>query len=160
MIARVGSEVDAWCTKCRMDLMHRVVAVLEAKPKRVECKTCNSQHNYRKPKGAVEPVPKGTKVKRSRDEEPSSTRSPAAAAPRKAKRMTKGETELLTQWEARVPGKPPASFLRYSVQRAFGENQLVEHAKFGQGFVAQVLEDNKINVVFRDGQRVLAHGRA
>ena len=32
MIPSVGSEVDAFCTRCKMDLMHRVVAVVEARP--------------------------------------------------------------------------------------------------------------------------------
>ena len=42
-----GSEIDAWCTKCRMDLLHRIVAMVRGRPKRVICMTCNSEHNYR-----------------------------------------------------------------------------------------------------------------
>ena len=45
-----GSEIDAWCTKCRMDLMHRIVAMVQSAPKRVICLTCNSEHNYRAPR--------------------------------------------------------------------------------------------------------------
>ena len=45
-----GSEIDAWCTKCRMDLGHRIVAMVKDQPKRVVCQTCGSQHNYRAPK--------------------------------------------------------------------------------------------------------------
>ena len=45
-----GAEIDAWCTKCRMDLMHRIVAMVQSAPKRVICLTCNSEHNYRAPR--------------------------------------------------------------------------------------------------------------
>src|SRR5262245_28513441 len=45
-----GSEIDAWCTSCRMTLNHRVVAMVEGVAKRVLCLTCNKQHNYRAPK--------------------------------------------------------------------------------------------------------------
>ena len=47
-----GGEIDAWCTKCRMDLGHRIVALVHGVPKRVVCLTCGSQHNYRAPRVA------------------------------------------------------------------------------------------------------------
>jgi len=146
MIPRVGSEVDAYCTKCKMDLLHRVVAVLEARPKRVECQTCHSQHNYRKPKGAAS-GPRATRPTKA-----------AGSTPR-AKRMGKAEAELLSQWETRVSGKSAADFTRYSVKQTFQVDQLLQHASFGQGYVAAVLQDKKITVVFRDGEKVLAHAR-
>jgi hypothetical protein len=149
MIPRVGSEVDAYCTKCRMDLSHRVVAVLEARPKRVECQTCHSQHNYRKPKGAVS-GPRATAA--------AVTAGSATKAPR-AKRIPKAAAELLLEWETRVAGKSRTDFTRYSVKHTFALDQLVEHPNFGQGYVATVQEDKKINVVFRDGAKVLAHAR-
>lgn len=151
MIPRVGSEVDAYCTKCKMDLLHRVVAVLEARPKRVECLTCHSQHNYRKPKGASSSV-RMTKP-------PRAGASAAKAAAPKTKRLGKAAAELLSTWEARVSGKSKSDFTRYSVKQTFAADQLLEHASFGQGYVASVLQDNKINVVFRDGEKVLAHAR-
>lgn len=147
MIARVGAEVDAWCTKCKMDLTHRIVAVLEAKPKRVECETCHSQHNYRKPKSGAAAIPEPKKTSRSNGASP------------KAKRLTKNQTELLAQWESAVTGKPKSNFARYSAKQSFTQDQLLDHATFGQGVVSEVLEDRKISVLFRDGQKVLAHAR-
>ena len=46
---KVGGDVDAYCTKCRMDLSHRVIAMVANEPKRVKCLTCDGEHNYRKP---------------------------------------------------------------------------------------------------------------
>src|SRR5258706_13789676 len=50
-----GSEIDAWCTRCRMDLGHRIVAMVGGAPKRVICQTCNSEHNYREPRTLKDP---------------------------------------------------------------------------------------------------------
>jgi pyruvate/2-oxoglutarate dehydrogenase complex dihydrolipoamide acyltransferase (E2) component len=56
---RVGQDVDAWCTKCRLDVTHVIVALASdgETPKRVECTSCGGQHNYRAPK-AVKPPPR------------------------------------------------------------------------------------------------------
>ena len=50
----VGSDVEAYCTKCKMVLAHAVVAMEGTKPRRVRCNTCNGEHNYR----AAKPVAK------------------------------------------------------------------------------------------------------
>ncbi|MDQ2643863.1 MAG: hypothetical protein M3020_08625, partial [Myxococcota bacterium] len=42
-----GKEIDSWCTKCRLELGHRIVAMVGGAPKRVICLTCGSEHNYR-----------------------------------------------------------------------------------------------------------------
>src|SRR5258708_17991440 len=47
-----GAEVDSYCTKCRMDLLHRIIAMNNGKIIRVECRTCGGHHNYRAPKSA------------------------------------------------------------------------------------------------------------
>ena len=43
----VGSDVDAYCTKCKMVLTHTVVAMQGLKPRRVKCNTCSGDHNFR-----------------------------------------------------------------------------------------------------------------
>ncbi len=44
---KAGGEVDSWCTKCKLFLNHRIIAMVGPKPARVECSTCSSHHNYR-----------------------------------------------------------------------------------------------------------------
>ena len=73
-----GSEIDAWCTSCRMDLGHRIVAMVEGRPKRVECLTCGGQHNYRAPKAESD---KGTDGKASAQERPPLRDRRSAPAP-------------------------------------------------------------------------------
>src|SRR5262245_60609736 len=53
--ARTGGEIDSYCTKCRLDLTHRIIAMVGDVVKKVECKTCGSHHLYRKPKSERTP---------------------------------------------------------------------------------------------------------
>ncbi|HEY3234126.1 MAG TPA: hypothetical protein VGJ84_05390 [Polyangiaceae bacterium] len=137
-----GSEVDAWCTRCRLDLGHRIVAMVGGKPKVVICQTCGSRHNYRSPRatgGNNEPV----------------RREPAS--PKRSSPRSRAEQERLVQWETRVGGQVTQAFARYSMDRRFRLGELIVHRKFGEGYVDRVLEDGKISVMFRDGSRTLAH---
>jgi hypothetical protein len=44
---RPGDDIDAYCTRCKMDLTHTVLtmATLEL-PERVRCNTCGSEHRF------------------------------------------------------------------------------------------------------------------
>jgi hypothetical protein len=134
-----GSELDAYCTKCRMDLGHRIVALVAGKPKRVVCMTCNSEHVYRPPKTGAAPRPAAAR--------PSSKPRPKTSA-------------SVNEWEQRVAGQGAAAFIRFSMHRTFRRGDLVLHGKFGEGYVVDVLEDGKVSIMFRDGPRTLAHGQS
>src|SRR5512144_3184296 len=44
---RPGDDTDAYCTRCKMDLTHTVLAMAdELTPERVRCNTCGSEHRY------------------------------------------------------------------------------------------------------------------
>ncbi len=137
-----GSEIDAWCTKCRMDLGHRIVAMVKNEPKRVVCLTCDSQHNYRPPKGITSAAPRSKAPKKS-----SSSRGERSAPTR-------------SQWDEKVAGRELSSFTEYSISRTFEEGELVLHRRFGPGFVAEVLGPEKVSIMFREGARTLAMGKA
>ncbi len=150
MTVIAGNEVDAWCTKCRMDLNHRVVAAVGGVPKRVECLTCHTQHNYRAPKGAKDPIPKGADVPVK------GKKSPAAA---KTPKLSKAAAARSNEWDKRVLGQLESSFTAYTPRTTFKQDELVRHSKFGDGFVSEVNPDGKIAVIFRDGSKTLVHGR-
>lgn len=140
-----GSEIDSWCTKCRMDLGHRIVAMVSSRPKRVICLTCGSEHNYRAPASARD------KVKRA-------PRAPGGAAER-ATVKARAEADRVNSWESRIAGQANDAFVRYSMDKTFAPGQLINHKKFGEGYVVTVLEDCKIEIMFRDGMKTLAHGQ-
>ncbi len=149
-----ASEIDAWCTKCRMDLGHRIVAMVGGAPKRVVCLTCNSEHNYRPPRVAGK-KDVGVHVRGS-SQRAESTRAPATAGARAALKA-RGESQRYESWASKTLGQAVDAFTRYSMERSFREGELVIHPKFGEGYVQQVLEGGKVNVMFRDGAKVLAH---
>lgn len=148
-----GSEVDSWCTKCRLELGHRIVAMVGAAPKRVVCLTCGSEHNYR-PAGAGQGE---RKPSAARDSSPARARTVAA---RSAARRSpaRAERERQEVWANQVQGRERQAFVRYGTGATFVSGQLIEHPRFGQGFVERVLEDGKVSVVFRDATRTLVHG--
>lgn len=147
-----ASEIDAWCTKCRLTLGHRIVALVSGAPKRVICLTCGSEHNYRLPPSAKAGV-------RSQSGGPRASAaavlrsSPSARVTSKAR----AEHERYENWASRTLGKSVDAFTRYSMDRSFRPGELVIHSKFGEGYVDQVLEDSKVDVVFREGHKILAH---
>jgi hypothetical protein len=146
-----GSEVDAWCTKCRMDLLHRIIAMEGPKIARVECRTCGGHHNYRRPKSAPAPV---TRTERT----PSKTgapRAPAAMSPRKAA-AHEAERQRESTWEKAVLGKPVTSFRAYRATQTFASGDLIRHGKFGDGYIVRIIDRQKVEVMFKDGPRTLA----
>ena len=77
-VLRAGVEVDAYCTRCKMDLTHKIIAVVGNKPVKVECRTCYGTHNYRPPKSGPVPPPRAEGPS-SRPESESESSSSAAA---------------------------------------------------------------------------------
>lgn len=142
-----GSEIDAYCTKCRMDLGHRVIAMVGPTPKRVICQTCNSQHNYRAPR---------SEAARTKTRAPAAPRAASSGRASPAASRGRAEQERRSEWETRIAGKALTAFIRYSMERRFSAGDLILHSKFGEGYVADV-EGSKISVMFRDGARTLAH---
>src|SRR2546422_867426 len=45
--SKVGADIDAWCTRCKMNLGHTILAMVSGRPVRVRCNTCQGEHNYR-----------------------------------------------------------------------------------------------------------------
>ncbi len=150
-----GSEIDAWCTKCRMDLGHRIVAMVAGAPKRVLCLTCNTEHNYRAPK--TQATERGVKLRATRSSEAAPRSAKPAGAGAKVAAKARTEHQRYENWASKTLGKAVDAFTRYSMDRRFREGELVLHSKFGEGYVDEVLEGGKVAVMFRDGSKVLAH---
>lgn len=156
---KIAGEVDSYCTKCKLDLSHRIISMTGDKPHQVECLTCRSHHLYRKPKSAPpDPSSKPSRAsssgassgeKRAKTGSSVSAKALAAAAAENARERT---------WEKVVSGKTPADFKPYRTTSTFGYNDLIHHSKFGDGYVVVVHDGKKMDVMFKDGVRTLACG--
>ena len=150
-----GSEIDSWCTRCKLMLGHRIVAMIGKKPVRVECQTCGSVHNYK----AASPVDKSVApVVRNRDGTITPVRTLNAPTPRASAKSTRSGART-TEWEQRIAGQPVTAFMRYSMSRTYKAGELVHHPKFGDGYIAIVIDVGKVSIVFKDGAKTLAHGQ-
>lgn len=139
---KVGDDVDSKCLpKCGPGLVlaHTVVAMDGDKIVKVKCNTCNKTHAYRSPDSASE----------------------ATAAKRKSARKKREEAAnaSMVDFEALAAEVDLGSAERYSIKKVLDVRQVVEHPKFGTGIVFALKEDGKAEIVFRDGPRVLIHGR-
>ena len=143
-VLEAGSEIDSYCTKCRMDLGHRIVAMVASRPKRVICLTCGSQHNYRAPASAREAARK--------------TPGPRKSAGARVTIKARAEADRVSEWESRIAGQAHDAFERYAMDKTFQPGQLIQHKKFGEGYVIDVMDGGKVNIMFRDGVKTLAHG--
>lgn len=145
---KAGGEVDSWCTKCKLVLNHRIIAMVGAQPARVECSTCGSHHNFR----ARAPGEKAPST---------GTRSSTTAGPKSVRGPTKAQQLILDRersWEKAVSGKGVNEFTAYTVASTFNEGDLIRHKKFGDGIVTRIIDAKKVEILFRDEPRTLAQG--
>lgn len=136
----VGSEIEAYCTKCKLVLAHTVISMDGAKPRRVRCNTCNGEHNYR----AAKPVSKAK------------AKTPVKKGEKKAKTTPKKTRQT---WEEVMQEASAKPHKKYSMSGSFAEGDWIEHATFGLGCVQSFIAPDKITVRFADSTRMLACNR-
>ena len=142
-----GDDVDGWCTRCKMNLNHRIIAVVGSDIKRVECLTCGSHHNYRPSKH------EGGAAKSSTVRKSGSNGSTTGSRNAKANR-TKGE------WKTFMRDKPEDLVPRpYALSQAYKPGEYIEHPVLGTGKVLEILSPEKMQVVFEDGRKILLCNR-
>jgi hypothetical protein len=135
----VGGEIEAYCPspRCKADTTHTIISMYEDEVRRVQCVVCGEVHAYRKPRGdGVEEAGDGAAKKSSQ------------------RRMT-WDDAMARATEADLGNCRP-----YSIRDAYEEGDVVHHPVFDIGFVIELLPDNKVEVIFRDGgSRILVHNR-
>jgi len=130
-----GDEVDAFCTKCGLELAHIIVAMDGAKIARVQCNTCKGHHAYR-----------------SQAPEPKAAKKPKTGGSRAANIAE-------SDYDKVMHGRDLARAKSYRPANRYEEDDVLNHVTFGIGAVTKLLSDDKIEVVFRAGIKVLVHGR-
>jgi hypothetical protein len=162
---KAADEVVSYCTRCKLDLSHRIISMDGDKPHKVECQTCRSHHLYRRPTELPEdpriarPRPTGVSSGSGASRPATTTRSGTGkSSSSKAVAAAEAENQRERNWEKRVSGHAVTDFKPYRISTVFDTNDLVHHAKFGDGYVVRVVDKAKIEIMFRDAMRTLAHG--
>lgn len=134
----VGKEIVTYCSKCKLDLAHLIVAMKDSEtPHKVLCNTCKTTHAYKAKKVAT----------------PSAARKSGTP-----KKRISTEDKIINIWEkamAKLEGEPIA----YNIRQKFEIGDVIGHPTFGPGLVDKNLDANKIEVVFRGTIKVLMHNK-
>jgi hypothetical protein len=134
-VDEVGSDVEAYCPKCKADTTHVVISKYEDEIRRVQCNPCGDVHSFRKPRGeAEEDIP-----------EPVAARKRALL-----KKLT---------WEEFFAKHVEKNAKPYEFRDTYRENVILFHPKFGKGYVSEVVSESKVEVTFHDARRILVHNR-
>ncbi len=129
-----GGFIDAYCTKCKVDLGHTVICLVGEKIARVKCRTCGSEHNYR-------------------------DRAKKTAA-RKRTTMSAKKALLMKNPEGvwvEAMNKATGAEIPYDGIRLYKPGQVVAHPVFGSGVVLEAAE-KKVTIIFKDKERKLVSG--
>ena len=125
----IGQEIEFYCGKCKADTLHKATSVKDGKISRVMCTVCNSYRLYRE---------KTT---------PSKTR--AAKTPRGTGRRGK------MSWDNLISEVSEQDVQDYATAGDFRLTKAIRHKTFGVGVITKVHNDTKIEVVFKEGVKLL-----
>lgn len=126
----VAKEVLSYCGKCKLALAHVIVDMkTERKIGKCQCKTCKALHNYRDPVAMAQ-----------------KQRAKTAAA--KPKASAEGA------WKAAMASSKGVA-KPYAMDKSYKEGELIQHGTFGPGVVKQRIQDNKIEVQFKEALKLL-----
>ncbi len=129
-----GDHVTSKCTKCKDTTNHTIVAMVGDIVARVECNTCGGIHNYRD--GA-------TKKRTSKSKSKTGSVKPAKNS----------RTEAA--WENQINEADPDAATPYNIKMSIKVGDLIQHPNFGLGRVIDTIKPDKMEVVFRDGTKLL-----
>ncbi|RJQ50212.1 MAG: hypothetical protein C4538_00510 [Nitrospiraceae bacterium] len=132
----LGGDIEAMCTKCKLELGHTIIAMVDDVPERVKCNTCNGEHNYR-------------------TKSPKKPRTRLMDADRKARSREAHYNEQMS----RITGGDLSKAKKYSMEDNFKKDELIDHPAFGLGIVLSVTQKNKMEILFKDGPKLLIQNR-
>lgn len=127
------------CKKCGEDRLHKVIVHATADSAKVECEICHKKSTFK--------LKKAKKPKATPAEKKEATKVREAAA------ASAANLELWTSMKKKHGGKASKP---YRISEKFEKDGIVEHPKFGLGFVVQCT-DNRIETVFEEGLKILVH---
>lgn len=144
----VGDNIDAYCLKCKLLLAHVVLFKVDGAVSRVKCKTCGAEHKYRPVSGAAGKSEKSERRVAGKAASPKKTGAPKAVL---------SESQASLQWDLKIRNRQPdAPTWEYSISETYKANDIINHPKFGVGFVEKILSDKSMSVLFSDSVKLLA----
>jgi hypothetical protein len=133
----VGKDVLSYCSKCKLNLGHTIVAMKDSKHiAKVKCNTCGTIHAFKDP---------------SNSSKQNKTRT------KKTLTMPSKVISVADLWMEKMSNTKKKS-TPYAMDQKFTEGDIIDHIKFGPGIVEKVVDD-KIEVIFRHEIKTLVHNK-
>lgn len=130
-----------FCPRCKRETDNTITSFIGQKIRRVRCEVCKSEYNYHR-----------IQALKKRMEEDSSIKSSEA-------KEHESQQNCYRIWEDLMLGRDASTAQPYNIKDKYFENDLINHPVFGIGVVRTVMEDYKIEVVFKNSIKILAHNR-
>ena len=134
-----GKDVLSYCTKCKLNLSHTIVAMKDEKSiAKVQCNTCKSTHSYKDPSVSTA----------------NKTRTKSTATKKT------GNTKIISisdLWMEQL-NKTTSKSQPYTIDHKYKEGDVIDHSKFGPGIV-QSTKATTMEVVFRHEIKTLVHNK-
>lgn len=131
----VAKKVFYPCKKCGTDRYQVVTAHTTVNSARLECEVCKTKNAFKIEEPKL----------RSR-----------SAVPKKGSASSRAAAHVARWTELR--DKTSGKAMPYNMKTSFEVGAMVEHPKFGLGFVVQ-MTGQSIHVIFEDAERSLVHNR-
>jgi Fe2+ transport system protein B len=130
-----------YCPRCKRETDNTITQFIGQKIRRVRCEVCKSEHNYHRLQA----------LKKKMEEE--------AAGKVEEKKESSDKQNYYRMWEELMLGRDPQTARQYNIKDKYFENDMINHPVFGIGIVKTVMEDYKIEVVFKNCIKILIHNR-
>ena len=125
-----GQDIASYCTRCKLNRDHTIMAMDGADIAKVRCKNCGSTHKFKNPSDA-----------------------PRVRLPR-TKKLGGADATAEIIWEAGMAAAKGKELV-YSMAAKYHVGDIVLHHTFGKGIVLK-LHVNKCDMLFKDRERLMA----
>jgi hypothetical protein len=139
----VGQEIICFCTSCKMDLRHVIVAHKSGNSgaiAKVRCNTCGKIHAYRA--------------------NPGEKAAAAASARKRSDAPVREKVQVIpveVEWREQLSTKQGVPSLQYAPTKEFKVGDVIDHPTFGCGIVKNLKDGNKFEVLFQRDVKTLIH---
>lgn len=138
----VGQEIVCYCSSCKLDLKHVIVAHRSGNSgpiAKVKCFTCQKIHAYRHNPG---------------------TKGAEEAAKRKANAKPREKVQVIpveVEWKEQLSKHQNVASKAYAPTSEYKAGDVIEHPTFGCGIVKTIKDGNKFEILFQRDVKTLIH---
>ncbi len=139
----VGQEIIRYCSSCKLDLKHVIVAHRSGNSgsiAKVRCNTCMKIHAFRA--------------------NPGERANAAATARKKSNAPAREKVQVIpieVEWREQLNKAQGVASQAYVPTKEFKAGDVIEHPTFGCGIVKTIKDGNKFEVLFQRDVKTLIH---